>query len=376
MGQDDKPRHVPAVSSLPPATEEIDTNWDDEPIADGDDPSPSPFDRPTIAPDYNLASLAARMMEIDEPTSDPPLADPLTPPRVPVFRADGLPDLPSEPPPGPRGRGRAPSLPATSLPTTGTPHEETLRDWPSPESFEAPHVEQPRAKAERARTSPEGPRYVYGRGGVFDRATGLELADDDDLSRRKAGPLEGEADLSLGRSDPTDFGALTRPTPRESVRTGLMQTPHAATSSEPPTPRASAPAKARVEDDAGPIADMKDRYAVGDFTGALVIAESVLETQPDHAEAKRYAQSCREVLTQMYAARLGSLSQVATVAIPADQIRWLSLDHRAGFLLSLVDGLCTIEEILDVSGMSRLDALRIMFTLVQQRVISLESASR
>jgi hypothetical protein len=120
-------------------------------------------------------------------------------------------------------------------------------------------------------------------------------------------------------------------------------------------------------------ADMQDRYAVGDFTGALVIAESLLDQDPENEDAKRYAQSCREVLTQMYAARIGSMDQVATVAVPPDQITWLSLDHRAGFLLSLIDGTLSIEEILDVSGMSRLDALRIMYTLIQQNVIVLRS---
>lgn len=123
--------------------------------------------------------------------------------------------------------------------------------------------------------------------------------------------------------------------------------------------------------DSGDLQDMQDRYAVGDFTGALVVAESLLDADPDNEDAKRYAQSCREVLTQMYAARIGPLDQVATVAVPPEQIVWLSLDHRAGFLLSLVDGVSAIEEILDISGMTRLDALRIMYTLVQQNVIAL-----
>jgi len=121
------------------------------------------------------------------------------------------------------------------------------------------------------------------------------------------------------------------------------------------------------------ITGMRDRYAAGDFTGALVLAESLLETDPEHEEANRYADSCREVLTQMYAARLGSLDQAVSVAIPADQIRWLSLDHRSGFLLSLVDGSSTIDEILDISGMTRLDALRIMYTLLEQGIIAFES---
>jgi hypothetical protein len=73
----------------------------------------------------------------------------------------------------------------------------------------------------------------------------------------------------------------------------------------------------------------------------------------------------------MYLARLGSPTQVVRVAVPSDQIRWLSLDHRAGFLLSLIDGRSTIEEILDISGMPRLDALRILYGLLDQRAIAL-----
>jgi len=119
-------------------------------------------------------------------------------------------------------------------------------------------------------------------------------------------------------------------------------------------------------------ADMKDRYAMGDFTGALVIAEGILESNPYDNEASLCAERCREVLTQMYAARLGPLSQTVAVAIPNDEIRWLSLDHRAGFLLSLVDGSLTLEEILDISGMPQLDALRLMFTLFDQHVIRLK----
>lgn len=119
-------------------------------------------------------------------------------------------------------------------------------------------------------------------------------------------------------------------------------------------------------------ADMKDRYAMGDFTGALVIAEGILESDPSDVEAKLCAEKCREVLTQMYSARLGPLSQTVSVAIPNDEIRWLSLDHRAGFLLSLVDGSLTLDEILDVSGMPKLEALRLMFTLFDQHVIRLK----
>jgi hypothetical protein len=116
---------------------------------------------------------------------------------------------------------------------------------------------------------------------------------------------------------------------------------------------------------------MTDRYATGDFSGALIVAEGILEVDPNHEQALRYQQRCGETLSQMYLARLGSLTQVVRVAVARDQIRWLSLDHRAGFLLSLVDGTSSIEELLDVSTMPRLEALRILYGLLDQRVIAL-----
>jgi hypothetical protein len=73
----------------------------------------------------------------------------------------------------------------------------------------------------------------------------------------------------------------------------------------------------------------------------------------------------------MYTARIGPLDRVPVVEIARDQLRWLSIDHRTGFILSLVDGISSLEMILDVSGMPPLDALRMLFELVQQRIISI-----
>jgi hypothetical protein len=120
-------------------------------------------------------------------------------------------------------------------------------------------------------------------------------------------------------------------------------------------------------------ADMKDRYAMGDFTSALEIAETLLISDSADLEAQRYATSCRDVLTQMYLSRLGGLDQIINVVLPPEELRWLNLDHRAGFLLSLVDGASTIDELLDISGMPRLDALKILAALREQRAILLAS---
>jgi len=119
-----------------------------------------------------------------------------------------------------------------------------------------------------------------------------------------------------------------------------------------------------------PVGEMQERFALGDYSGALVMAESLLDENPTHVEAREYAESCRAVLQQMYSAKIGPMDRVPVVEVAREQLRWLSIDHRAGFVLSLVDGVSSLEMILDVSGMPSLDALRILYELTQQHIIA------
>jgi hypothetical protein len=119
-----------------------------------------------------------------------------------------------------------------------------------------------------------------------------------------------------------------------------------------------------------PISEMRERFSLGDYTGALEISELILADMPDNAQAAECGENCRTVLENMYAARLGPLDRIPMVIVPRAQMRWLSMDHRAGFVLSLIDGSSSVEMILDVSGMPKLDALRILHELVQQKIVS------
>ena len=46
------------------------------------------------------------------------------------------------------------------------------------------------------------------------------------------------------------------------------------------------------------------------------------------------------------------------------------LDHRAGFVLSQVDGFLSFEDICDLSGMSRLQTLRTLALLLDREIIT------
>ncbi len=122
---------------------------------------------------------------------------------------------------------------------------------------------------------------------------------------------------------------------------------------------------------AGPEAEMTECFGVGDYAGALERAEAILLSSPAHAEAARVATECRQTLGELYKAKLGDLDRVPFVVVAREELRWLAIDHRAGFLLSHVDGVSTLDTILDVSGMPRLDAMRVLVELVQKRVVAL-----
>jgi hypothetical protein len=154
-------------------------------------------------------------------------------------------------------------------------------------------------------------------------------------------------------------------------------TPRMRTETPPPFP----PAERRTEDNDAialvsqrsrppgssaldPSGEMLDRFALGDFSGALLAAEIALGKNPDDAEAQRCAVSCRERLCDMHLSRLGGAARVPKVAIAGSEVRWLGLDHRAGFLLSRVDGRSSIDDIVDLSGMARHEALKLLVELV------------
>ena len=324
-----KPPRPSHPTSMPPEVPpELDSSWDDDtmPRLELDDPmSESAFDRVTQIPELPAEIYAKQLMSQQGKESGPPGATP-----APVASRDRVPRMGSEPPLvavvplDPMGMQQAPRA---------------ARAMSSPEIAET-----------RATHNSETARPGRSRRALSSEPTGLELAD--------LGPPPGTS-----RSPSTAE-------PRRDPRDPVLELDLSEVARSGPPPPVLMPSPAASGRDAE-ITEMKDRYAMGDFTGALVVAEGLMELNPDDSDAQRYAQSCRDVLTQMYTARLGALDQLVRVAVPGDQIRWLSLDHRAGFVLSLIDGTSTVEELLDISGMNRLDALRILYTLFDQRVIAL-----
>jgi hypothetical protein len=122
--------------------------------------------------------------------------------------------------------------------------------------------------------------------------------------------------------------------------------------------------------------EMRSLLKAGSYSSALVLAESVLGSDPSHAGAKHCAEQCRVALGEKYLGSLGGRQVILRAIMGQGELTVLSLDHRAGFLLSFIDGSLTIDEVLDACSMPELDALRILFELRTQGVIGVEEPAR
>jgi hypothetical protein len=114
----------------------------------------------------------------------------------------------------------------------------------------------------------------------------------------------------------------------------------------------------------------KELFALGDFTGSLELIEKVLQVDPDHGEARDYLAQNEATLVSMYESKLGSLGAVPQLAIKPEEVMWLNLDHRAGFLLAQIDGTVDYDSLFALSGLPRLDTARILANLIADGVIT------
>ena len=113
----------------------------------------------------------------------------------------------------------------------------------------------------------------------------------------------------------------------------------------------------------------KELFALGDFSGSLELIEKILQVDPEHGEARDYLRQNEATLISMYESKLGPLGGVPRLAVKPEEVLWLNLDHRAGFLLAQIDGTVDYESLFALSGLPRLDTARILANLLADGVI-------
>ena len=117
------------------------------------------------------------------------------------------------------------------------------------------------------------------------------------------------------------------------------------------------------------IRGARELVALNDFSGALELTNKILQRRPNDGDAQQMHRICEENLIQMFESRLGSMDRRPRVAIKPDEVIWLNLDPRAGFVLAQIDGAVSYEDLYDICGLPRLDTVRILSQLANEKII-------
>ncbi|MBL9038190.1 MAG: hypothetical protein JNG84_06750 [Archangium sp.] len=114
----------------------------------------------------------------------------------------------------------------------------------------------------------------------------------------------------------------------------------------------------------------RDLLDLDDHSGAMELILKAQAIAPEDPDVEAMRAKSEKTLLAMFESKLGNLAAIPRVLLKDDEIIWLNLDHRAGFVLAQIDGTVSFDDLFAVSGMSRLDTARIIAQLIDEGVIA------
>lgn len=108
------------------------------------------------------------------------------------------------------------------------------------------------------------------------------------------------------------------------------------------------------------------------FEESLELLQSAAEASEFNLELQATIELVRGNLFASYRQFVGDLAGVPTLVADPAELTKFNLPKDAGFLLSLVDGVTNLENIVAVSGMDSFEALRTTKNLIEVGIVSMQ----
>lgn len=96
----------------------------------------------------------------------------------------------------------------------------------------------------------------------------------------------------------------------------------------------------------------------GDTEKAVSAVDLAMSEDPNSALGQKLITRHRDTILSVFQGYIGDLERMPQLARPLHELQDAPISPRAAFLLSRIDGTLTIDELLDVSGMPRIEAYR------------------
>jgi len=117
------------------------------------------------------------------------------------------------------------------------------------------------------------------------------------------------------------------------------------------------------------LLDRAAEWSGSDLERAVAAVDLALSEDPNSALAQKLIHRNREAIMNAFQGFLGDLQRAPALARPLHELGSAPISPRAAFLLSRVDGTLSLDEILDVSGMPRLEAYRYLCQLFLRGIL-------
>lgn len=121
----------------------------------------------------------------------------------------------------------------------------------------------------------------------------------------------------------------------------------------------------------GVLLEARRMYESGAFAEALALCQKI-RSRGDNSEADELIQTIEGEMERVTIEEIGSLSRTPSLAVEMSDLAGMDLDHRSGFLISQIDGVMTFEDIIELSGMSRLETMEVLADMLRQDVIQID----
>jgi hypothetical protein len=110
-----------------------------------------------------------------------------------------------------------------------------------------------------------------------------------------------------------------------------------------------------------------------DLESALDLFRSAASLDPDRLEIEGYVDLIRGQLLKHYRERLGDLQAVPKRLVGPGEIKGFDLAPDAGFMLSLVDGSTSFEQLVSLSGMAAFEAFQNLNALLDAGILGVDT---
>jgi tetratricopeptide (TPR) repeat protein len=124
-----------------------------------------------------------------------------------------------------------------------------------------------------------------------------------------------------------------------------------------------------IEEEDNKLQKLKQLINEKKFEESYDLAKSICEEEPDNEDAQNLFSIVKDSLTERYTRTFKNNNIIPVMKIDLTDLMHYSLTQQDGFIISLLDGKTTLQEIIDTSGLTDFDCKRIISKLKNLGII-------